>query len=88
MASPSKWKLWLLAFLLLEIPAAADGKKGGTLSEMVWDYFDRPWKRAALLVFLATLTSHLVVGTPSGLWIILTGIPVGLLFVIKWDKPE
>lgn len=84
MAAPRTWLLWILFFLALEVPAAADGKKGGTLSELVWTTFRSRISRAFLLVFLATLTAHLVVGSPSGGWIILTGLPVGIHMLTHW----
>lgn len=88
MASRRGWAAWILLFLLMEIPAAADGKKGGTLSETVWETFRPRWSRALLLVFLACLTCHLVLGSPSGLWIILTGTPVGMFILYNWLIPK
>lgn len=84
MASPRMWAVWIAFFLLLEVPSAIDGKKGGTLSELVWHTFSDRISRALLLVFLATLTCHLVLGAPSGLWIVLTGAPVLAVMIRRW----
>ena len=54
------WIKWLLDFLMEEIPAAVDGKPGGTLSEWIWDTFNSNFKRIILFLFLASLTAHLV----------------------------
>jgi succinate dehydrogenase/fumarate reductase cytochrome b subunit len=57
------WVKWILDFLVEEVPAAVDGKPGGTLSEWVWNLFNSRLKKLILLLFLLSLTAHLVFGT-------------------------
>jgi hypothetical protein len=77
------WVAWLVAFLLVEIPAAIRKAANDTLSENAWDWFGVkrrvPYgnaRRAALGLFLAVLWGHLVFGWPGGLGIILAALPV------------
>lgn len=63
------WILWIIAFFLLEVPAALNKTPGDTLSEHVWKWFavrDRSgkyrWRRILLLIILAWLVVHLLTG--------------------------
>lgn len=50
------WMLWLGLFLALELPAAMDATRGGTLSEFAWLAFPTWWwwlAPAGLLISLA-----------------------------------
>ncbi len=86
------WPLWLAAFLLIEVSAAANREPGDTLSERTWRWLGiRPphalrWPRtAAIAVFLVELTLHFMFGGAypwcGGLAIILTALPVGAVVV-------
>jgi len=60
---PSRWRWawigWLLAFLLLEVPAALNKRKGGTLSKHVWRWFPT-WGWWSLVAgLLLSLVGHL-----------------------------
>ena len=79
------WGIWLLLFLSYELFAAFNKPKGDTLSEVVGDWTGlRKWRReirqwslgrrTVLLLFLVSLTLHLVWGT--------TVIPVAVLGAI------
>ena len=65
------WLIWLVAFLVFELKAALNKKKGDTLSETVgdwhggpkWSKVGRKWsgaRRTVLFLFLVSLTIHLV----------------------------
>lgn len=87
------WLVWLVVFLLIEVPAAVSHTKLDTLSENVWKWFgvktgkDYIWpprrraimRRVLLAAFMLTLTSHFVFGWPGGLGVIVTGIPVAVV---------
>lgn len=83
------WVLWLLAFLVVEVPAAIRKAGLDTFSENVWLWFGikyspRPYKgarRAVLTVFMVTLYGHLAFGWPGGLGVILAGVPVAFVIV-------
>lgn len=68
------WFIWLVLFLVYEVYAALNKKKGDTLSETVGDWTGlEKWRkgerrgsvarRTVLFCFLVGLTSHLVWGT-------------------------
>lgn len=80
------WIGWLALFLVYEVYAAIAEPKGDTFSENVWYWFDTPFRKTVLGVFLCTLTAHLTLGTPGGGAIIATGIPVGVLIVWRRKK--
>lgn len=89
------WLVWLLLFLIVEVPAAVSGTKLDTLSENVWKWFGvqpgtfqgRRGRRIAIVrriilgVFMLTLSGHFVFGWPGGLGIILAGVPVALVIL-------
>lgn len=77
------WVGWLALFLVYEVYAALSHPKGDTFSENVWGWFDTVPRKIVLAVFLLTLTSHLVLGTPHGAAIVVTGIPVGILIGLR-----
>jgi hypothetical protein len=82
MSAEAVWVGWLVLFLVYEIVAAVSerGKPSRlTLSRNVWAWFDTPFRKVVLAVFMLTLTSHLVLRQPGGLAVILTGIPVVLV---------
>lgn len=61
------WIIWIGAFIAIEGKALLNSKKGDTLSEAVWNWFDidereSNWtgKRIALLGGLVWLTGHFV----------------------------
>jgi len=64
------WIAWLTAFGALELAALLDKRPEDTLSETVWRWFAvtdphakfGPVRRAALLMFLAWLSAHLISG--------------------------
>lgn len=73
------WMLWLLAFLLLEIPAALDKRPGGTLSEQVWRWLP-DWRLWAILAgLLVSLLGHL---SPAHLTV-LPVVVFGAAFVVR-----
>lgn len=83
------WLAWLVAFLAIELPAWLAERKGGiaTLSRHIGRYF-KGWRLYPLVVFMQVLTWHFVamvldVRPPwfGAAAIIVTGIPVFLLFV-------
>lgn len=92
------WVVWLVAFLIVEVSAAVRKTKLDTLSENVWLWFgikysERPYKgtrRAALALFMLTLSGHFVFGWPGGLGVILTGIPVGavITYALFFERGE
>jgi hypothetical protein len=53
------WCFWLVIFLLIELPNAADRKPGGTLSECMWSWFPGTWLRLLVLAFCVFLGLHL-----------------------------
>jgi uncharacterized BrkB/YihY/UPF0761 family membrane protein len=67
MAKPSKWTwlwiAWLAAFLGIEIAAAVSKhKKPRTLSEHLWAWFPRGWRRALIVGLLSLLAWHIASG--------------------------
>jgi len=76
------WIGWLVAFLLVEIPAAIRKAKLDTLSETVWAWFRGPWRRLVLAAFMVALTCHFVFGASA--WWLLTAVP--LVGVIVWAE--
>lgn len=59
------WIVWALGFAVLEGVALVNKRKGDTLSEHVWKYFDVDTKRWTFLRFVLTagmvwLTGHFV----------------------------
>lgn len=67
MKRPSKWTWlwigWLVAFVVLEITAARSKRpKPRTLSEHLWKWFRRPWRRVILVGLLGLLFWHLAAG--------------------------
>lgn len=79
MSAEVVWAGWLVLFLVYEVVAAIAKPKGDTLSENVWRWFDTPFRKAVLAVFMLTLTSHFVFAWPGGSGVIITGIPVGIV---------
>lgn len=65
------WIAWGAVFLVIELPAVFDARRGNTLSEHVWRYVTRPFGtgslpawigRGGVAAFLIWLTGHLVFG--------------------------
>ena len=86
------WTIWIVLFLVFELWAALDQRKGNTLSETVGDWIGVPrWRRGVrklaplrrlvLGLFLVALLAHLVWGVSVGPVIVL-GIALGA--VIAW----
>ncbi len=81
------WLLWLLAFLCIELPAAASERGTSavkTLSRHVWSWLDTWWKVAIFLAFWVSLGLHLAPGIKASV------VPVevfgaALGFVIVWS---
>jgi hypothetical protein len=80
------WAGWLALFLVYEVASAIAKPKGDTLSENVWTWFGvrgraplAPLRRAVLGAFMGVLSCHFVFGEPGGLWVIVAGVPVGVV---------
>jgi hypothetical protein len=94
------WLVWLVLFLIVEVPAAISGTKLDTFSENVWKWFGREpgtfgngpggrfrkTRRLILGLFMLTLSGHFVFGWPGGTGIIIAGIPVGLVILYSVVK--
>ena len=76
-ASLIVWGLWLLAFLIIELPAAFGWTPWRTLSETSWNV-EQWWEptRIILEVFLAVLLLHICFKLSAGALIFVTVIAV------------
>lgn len=67
MKRPSKWTalwiLWLVSFGLIEFFAArSHGHRPRTLSEHLWRWFPKRWRRVLLVGLMTLLTWHFMTG--------------------------
>lgn len=82
MPAEAVWAGWLLLFLVYELTAAARERgttQRLTLSRNVWRWFDTPFRKTCLAVFLLTLTAHLTLGVPGAVAIAATAMPVAVI---------
>lgn len=79
------WMAWLIAFLCIELPAAASERgtnAAKTLSRHIWAWLDEWWEVVALVGFLVSLLLHLVPAIKlSVMYLVVFGVGLGVAIV-------